>query len=141
MDKSLENSNLRERMISVINVMVTSSRLRYVWLETQTGVQQEKWKKLCNRKQNPTAELIEALCCLFPNYAEWIATGRARSIQISIPDKLGAYKTLLWNTDYHRKIEEEAIKLDSQAMVAIENSKNECTTEEEQIKILKRFIE
>lgn len=123
MDKPLKTNDLRERMIVVINAMVTSSRHKYVWLEAQTGVQQEKWKKLCNRKQNPTAELIEALCILFPYYSEWIATGYGKNVQVNFGDQRSSSLILLWETKYAELINVEATRLNTEIDVE-ENEPN-----------------
>ncbi|WP_348944389.1 hypothetical protein ABHF33_13225 [Chitinibacter sp. FCG-7] len=96
----MDNTDLRERMILVINETVTSSRLRYIWLESHTGVAQEKWKKLCNRKQNPTSELIEALCNINPQFSEWIVCGRlSNELQLQPQDPLNAAIRLVWHEE------------------------------------------
>lgn len=40
-----------------------------------TGISAQRWRKAYVRRQRPTPDMIEALCCLFPEHAFWVATG------------------------------------------------------------------
>ena len=44
-------------------------------LEGHTGIAAARWRKAYTRQQRPTADMIEALCKLKPQYAFWLVTG------------------------------------------------------------------
>ncbi|MDR6740990.1 hypothetical protein J2X56_003014 [Herbaspirillum sp. 1173] len=48
---------------------------RFKNLEDMTKISSESWKSVMYKKQRPTAEMIEAVCRRWPQYAFWVATG------------------------------------------------------------------
>ncbi len=95
MEEQTSETELRERMIQIIEA-TRHDYGRYAELERFTGVSARKWKKLCNRDQNPTAELICALAKLEPSYAQWMLTGDASRLIFPIAgdDPLSYLKSL-----------------------------------------------
>lgn len=53
----------------------TSENRRWVELAELTGIPATSWNKAVNGKQRPTAEMIEAVGRLWPEYVFWMITG------------------------------------------------------------------
>ncbi|MGE5648878.1 MAG: hypothetical protein ACM34A_01665 [Bacillota bacterium] len=66
--------SLSERMRIVVSKVTTEYR-RFKQLETLTGIQADTWKSWFHGRQRPTAEMIEAICSGWPEYAFWVSTG------------------------------------------------------------------
>lgn len=45
-------------------------------LENATGIKAKKWSHMYNGRTQPSAEMIEAIGKLFPEYAYWLITGK-----------------------------------------------------------------
>ena len=70
----------------------TSEARRFADLQALTGIPSTSWNKTYNGKQKPSAEMIQAVAQLWPEYAFWLATGvtDARNGHISCRD--GAHR-------------------------------------------------
>lgn len=66
----------------------TSEARRFADLQALTGIPATSWNKTYNQKQKPSAEMIQAIAQLWPEYAFWLATGvtDARNGHISCRD-------------------------------------------------------
>lgn len=60
-----------ERIISLFNRERTT-----VWFEKQTGIDRYRWGNIKNGKARLSADEIDAICKIFPEYAYWITTGK-----------------------------------------------------------------
>jgi hypothetical protein len=67
-------SNLAERVKILIDSRVPG-RSKFAWLESIVGQSADSWKSFYHSRQRPTAEMIEALCKHWPEYAFWLGTG------------------------------------------------------------------
>jgi hypothetical protein len=63
-----------ERFKTVIRQNTAENR-RWVELAELTDIPATSWNKAVNGKQRPTAEMIEAVGCLWPEYVFWMITG------------------------------------------------------------------
>ncbi|MCD4500164.1 hypothetical protein [Chromobacterium vaccinii] len=66
--------SLQGRLWLVIESEISSNR-RFKELEGRTGIPADRWKALSLNRQRPTAEMIEAICKEWPQYAFWLSTG------------------------------------------------------------------
>lgn len=53
----------------------TSETRKWSELEALTGIPATSWQKAYNAKQRPTAEMLEAISRLWPEFAFWLVTG------------------------------------------------------------------
>lgn len=67
---------LHERLRTVIAAHTHETR-RFKELEERTGIATATWKTYWSRGSRPSAELIEAVVKLWPEYGLWIATGES----------------------------------------------------------------
>lgn len=79
--------HIQDRFREVIR-QNTSEIRRFAELEALTGIPATSWNKTFNNKQKPSAEMIQAIAQLWPEYAFWLATGvtDARNGHISCRD-------------------------------------------------------
>ncbi|GAB2899412.1 hypothetical protein GCM10027202_29150 [Microvirgula curvata] len=70
----MSTTSLQGRLWLVIESEISSNR-RFKELEERTGIPSDRWKALSLNRQRPTAEMIEAVCREWPQYAFWISTG------------------------------------------------------------------
>lgn len=66
--------NLIERFQAIIRLNTPEKR-RWSELEALTNIPATSWNKAFNEKQRPTAEMIQAIARLWPEYAFWLSTG------------------------------------------------------------------
>lgn len=66
--------SIADRM-KVLIASNTSSSRRFKELEELSGVKAETWRTYWNRNSKPSAEMIEAVAEIWPEYAFWLATG------------------------------------------------------------------
>lgn len=71
------DDDLRERVIAVVRALWGRD---YRAAENETSIPSAKWKRLCNRVQQPTIEMLEQLGKARPYFIAWIATGRADTV-------------------------------------------------------------
>lgn len=101
MDKSPQNnqfreeeliSNVRERFIYLIRLLVINHYGRYKYMEERYGISARKWQSMCNRAQFPTIPMLSEFLIQYPQYASWLLTGAASdgSGQQTDPTKQGA---------------------------------------------------
>ncbi|HBN8613193.1 hypothetical protein P3C94_11080 [Pseudomonas aeruginosa] len=79
--------DIQDRFREVIRHNTSEAR-RFADLQALTGIPATSWNKTYNRKQKPSAEMIQAVAQTWPEYAFWLATGvtDARSGHISCRD-------------------------------------------------------
>lgn len=83
--KRFDEIDMRERVIAVVRAVWGSD---YKAIESETGVPAAKWKRMCNRLQQPTIEMIESLGNIRPYFLVWMTIGRAETyLQLSPLDK------------------------------------------------------
>jgi hypothetical protein len=70
----MSTENLQNRLIELIKVATLEHR-RFKQLEELTGIPADRWKNFWLGRQRPTAEMIEAVCQNWPEYAFWLVTG------------------------------------------------------------------
>jgi hypothetical protein len=56
-------------------LLLELERVKMPWLEGQTGIETKRWHSIKQRKVMRTSEL-DAITCLYPEYAYWLATGK-----------------------------------------------------------------
>lgn len=86
-------------------------------LEKTTGISAQRWRKVANRRQRPTSEMIEALAKLHPKYAFWISTGITDATNghiapinaLTFPERL--YREQHWSNEYFTRSLELADEL------------------------------
>ncbi len=66
--------HLSERLRQVV-IEKTDEFRRFKQLSDQTGIQANAWKNWFHGRQRPTAEMIESIAKLWPEFAFWVATG------------------------------------------------------------------
>jgi len=80
-----KNNDVRERVIEVVRTVWGNN---YRAIEDETGVPAPKWKRMCNRLQQPTIEMIEGIAKIRPYFLMWMITGSADTyMQLSPHDK------------------------------------------------------
>jgi predicted MPP superfamily phosphohydrolase len=62
------------RLLQLVKIKTEEYR-RFKTLEGLTGVPGDTWKSWFHGRQRPTAEMIEAICKVWPEYAFWLVTG------------------------------------------------------------------
>jgi hypothetical protein len=62
---------IRDRLIAIWNYHGLSAKE----LESQSGIDREKWYSLRNERRRANEDDIEAIAKIFPKYALWIVTG------------------------------------------------------------------
>jgi hypothetical protein len=68
----MEENNTTTRVREFLNIYFAN----YAWFETVTGVSASKWRDLDRgRTKAVTAEMIDALCRCWPEFAYWFVTG------------------------------------------------------------------
>lgn len=68
----MENNNLTSRVREFLSIYFS----QYSWFEAVTGIPASKWRDLDRgRTKAATAEMIEALCSCWPEFAYWFVTG------------------------------------------------------------------
>ena len=67
---------LSERLVKIIDYRYPR-RAAFSALERDTGITQAAWRHIYNGRNHPSAETLEALCKLFPEYTLWLMTGMA----------------------------------------------------------------
>lgn len=67
-------TTLTQRFNAIIDFVTTSTR-RWKELEELTGISTHSWQKAYLGKQRPTAEMLEAVCQHWPDFAFWLMTG------------------------------------------------------------------
>ncbi|WP_394792466.1 hypothetical protein [Rhodoferax sp.] len=75
----MATETLAERMLFLVHA-TTQEHRRYKELEEKTGVAADRWKAFALGRQRPTAEMIEALGKLKPQYSQWLLTGKVDPI-------------------------------------------------------------
>lgn len=75
----MATETLGERMLFLVQA-TTQEHRRYKELEEKTGVAADRWKAFALGRQRPTAEMIEALGKLKPQYSQWLLTGKVDPI-------------------------------------------------------------
>lgn len=76
---------IRERTIEVFRAIWGNN---YKMAEEETGISAAKWKRLCNRAQLPTFEMLSILAKTRTYFLVWMMTGEASSyLQLSPHDK------------------------------------------------------
>jgi hypothetical protein len=73
--------SIQDRFTQLLN-HVAPMQKRGKWLEDRTGIPASKWTQLLLGRQNGTPEMLEAACSTWPQYSEWLMTGRAGAKQI-----------------------------------------------------------
>jgi len=66
--------SIQDRFRAVIHRNTSETR-RWSELEALTGIPATSWQKAFNAKQRPTAEMLESVAQLWPEFAFWLATG------------------------------------------------------------------
>lgn len=80
-----KEEDMRERVIAVVRAVWGND---YKAMEEETSVSAAKWKRMCNRLQQPTIEMVEALGRVRPYFIVWMTIGRAETyLQMSPHDK------------------------------------------------------
>lgn len=67
--------NLHERLKAIVEASTNPNR-RYKELEEFSGITAATWKTYWTRGTRPSSEMIEAIGSRFPQYCEWLLTGR-----------------------------------------------------------------
>lgn len=67
-------AKIGERLRAIVENCTKETR-RFKDLEEKSVVSAEAWRSFWNGKQRPSAEMIEAVAQLWPEYAFWLATG------------------------------------------------------------------
>lgn len=115
-----------DRVVQLIGAE-TNPRRPCAELEERTGIPSANWKQVWNRKQRPTAMMIQALSLTWPRYALWLVTGISQPGQgHSSPKDCDATVVSRWS-----ELEEvavaathhEMVKAASEKLAAL-NSKN-----------------
>lgn len=70
----MEDFALSDRVVAVINATTAESR-RFKELEELTGIAAVSWRQTYQKRQRPTAEMIEAIAKKWPQHAFWLVTG------------------------------------------------------------------
>lgn len=65
---------IRKRFSELIELNTVPSR-RYKFLEEQSGISALSWRNAYNGGQRPTAEMLQVVARLWPEYAFWLVTG------------------------------------------------------------------
>lgn len=81
--------NIVDRFKAVIR-QNTSDKRRWAELEALTEIPATSWNKAWNGKQRPTAEMLQAVARLWPEYAFWLATGVTDAKHGHISCRMGA---------------------------------------------------
>ena len=88
MNEKPDLTDLRERFIWVVHHWAgdgtgKGSRWLYQYLGERYGIDARKWKNVCNRVQQPSLEMIAAICSDRPEFLSWLVMGHAvTTIQI-----------------------------------------------------------
>lgn len=83
---TLAADEFRDRVIVVVRAIWGSN---YKAAERDTSVPSAKWKRLCNRMQQPTNEMIVSLGNFCPYFLVWMMTGG-----LSVCTQLSVNKTV-----------------------------------------------
>ncbi|WP_293932751.1 hypothetical protein [Iodobacter sp.] len=70
----MSSREIKERLLQIIHTCTTSHR-RLKLLEESTSISSERWKNMLAGKQQPTADMIQAIARQWPQFALWLATG------------------------------------------------------------------
>ncbi len=65
---------ITDRLLKIIE-NETDAKNRFKKLDEATDIAKDSWTAVWHRRQRPTAEMIEAIAKLWPDYAYWLATG------------------------------------------------------------------
>ena len=79
----MSTATLPDRINLLVQALTQENR-RYKHLEDLTGIPADRWKAFALGRQRPTAEMIEAVCLVWPEHAYWIATGLTDSVEGSV---------------------------------------------------------
>lgn len=71
LERLLPASNSAEEMLSVLQ----GSRGFWKVLAEQTGISADRWRKVFERKQRPTTDILGAIGQQWPHHAFWVMTG------------------------------------------------------------------
>ncbi len=76
--------DMRERIIKVVTATYARD---YKKMELETDVSAAKWKRMCNRVQQPTIKMIESLGKRHPYFILYMNTGKAQNyVQVNPND-------------------------------------------------------
>ncbi|NMG35947.1 DNA-binding protein [Azoarcus sp. TTM-91] len=64
-----------ERLIKIINARLPRHGA-FTLLEEQTGISARAWAHVWHGRTKPSADHLEQICGLFPEYTLWLMTGR-----------------------------------------------------------------
>ncbi len=78
--------NLHERLKAIIEAATNPNR-RYKELEEFSGITAATWKTYWTRGTRPSSEMIEAIGNKFPQYCEWLLTGKVQAAFQKDPTK------------------------------------------------------
>ncbi|WP_043798058.1 hypothetical protein ACLSSQ_11235 [Azospira sp. APE16] len=67
-----------ERLLMVVAAKTNPLR-KYKELEEMTGINATSWRDVCLERKRATAEHLEAIGRLWPEYSLWLLTGRTQS--------------------------------------------------------------
>ncbi len=94
----------------VILILIENGEPYGYWtaLEKQTRISSKRWRKVTDRQQRVTSDMIEAIAKKYPKYAFWIATGITDAINghiapinaLTFPERL--YTEQIWTREYFR---------------------------------------
>lgn len=56
---------------------------KWAFMERKTGIPRKSWPKAYEEHQRPTAEMIERVCAVWPQYTLWLILGRSDLISQS----------------------------------------------------------
>lgn len=93
------STDVRERLIFIIDNEFISGRFRYQYLEERYGIAARKWKNVCNRVQLPSIEMLSCILNDHPYLSSWLLTGWSGSLPQVDPTKEGweqILKESLW---------------------------------------------
>lgn len=80
-------TDVRERLILIIDKEVISGRFRYQYLEQRYGIAARKWKNVCNRVQLPSIEMLSCILDDHSYLSSWLLTGRSDRLPQVDPTK------------------------------------------------------
>lgn len=81
------STDVRERLILIIDNEVISGRFRYQYLEQRYGIAARKWKNVCNHVQLPSIEMLSCILSDHPYLSSWLLTGRSDKLPQVDPTK------------------------------------------------------
>lgn len=88
------------RVLEVIGREATGPN-RFTYLQEKSGIAAQSWKSLWYRKQHATSAMLSFVFSTWPQYAEWISTGRLYPLSQLKPGALAGTQIRYIETTYN----------------------------------------